>query len=476
MPGLSRVDAKTTEEGRVLLRFRDRAFEDPFLARYVSDGTIKMFAYSMLLHEPAPHSLPCVEEPENQLYPKLLWELAEEFRAYADRGGQIFVSAHSLGFLNAMGLDEVFWLLKEDGDSEIRRVRDDERNQAIHDGGRSDGGLVERGFFRGGGQMKYIDSLRETDSFKQRNEYSLGKIREIQEAFKETFESTQYGDLGISIFCAGSLGRGDARSESDLDLFILSKKEKKEIRRIDTIKLLANAININEKLEYPGFSNDGKYFKVYSFPEMLKRLGSPDDDVKNLFTVRMLLLLESRPIINEELYKEQIDLILKHYFRDSSERNPFLPLFLVNDILRYWRTFCLNYELVRNDSKKSWRKKNINLKFSRMLTIFGTIFPLISRSDLKRKDIEKLTKLTPMERLAQGLDDLGDDSLVGEFDEFINIYEEFIQLKEKMGEKIEVDDSEYKSMEDKAKSFSEFLYRCLTHNKIEEKYKRYLVL
>ena len=96
VPGIKSVDAKTTEEGRVLLRFQDGAFEDPFLARYVSDGTIKMFAYLVLLYDPTPHPLLCVEEPENQLYPNLLWELAEEFRAYAERGGQVFVSSHSL--------------------------------------------------------------------------------------------------------------------------------------------------------------------------------------------------------------------------------------------------------------------------------------------------------------------------------------------------------------------------------------------
>ena len=86
IPGITRVAAKTTEEGRVLLRFQDGAFEDPFLARYVSDGTIKMLAYLVLLYDPAPHPLLCVEEPENQLYPKLLQELAEEFRLYAKQG------------------------------------------------------------------------------------------------------------------------------------------------------------------------------------------------------------------------------------------------------------------------------------------------------------------------------------------------------------------------------------------------------
>ena len=91
VPGISRVDSKETEEGRILLRFKDEAFVDPFLARHVSDGTIKMLAYLALLYDPAPHPLLGVEEPENQLYPTLLEELAEEFRAYANRSGQVFV-------------------------------------------------------------------------------------------------------------------------------------------------------------------------------------------------------------------------------------------------------------------------------------------------------------------------------------------------------------------------------------------------
>ncbi len=151
VPGITKVDAKTTEEGRVLLRFQDGAFEDPFLARYVSDGTIKMLAYLVLLYDPSPHPLLCVEEPENQLYPTLLWELAEEFRAYAERGGQVFVSTHSPDFLNAVELDEVYWLVKEDGCTAIRRARDDAQLKAFVNEGDQMGYLWKEGLFQGAG-------------------------------------------------------------------------------------------------------------------------------------------------------------------------------------------------------------------------------------------------------------------------------------------------------------------------------------
>lgn len=150
VPGIGSVEAKTTEEGRVLLRFQDGAFKDPFLMQNVSDGTIKMFAYLVLLHDPSPHPLLCVEEPENQLYPKLLAELAEEFRDYARRGGQVLVSTHSPDFLNACRLEEVFWLAKKDGYSEVRRAKDDPQIASyMQDDGERLGYLWKQGFFIG---------------------------------------------------------------------------------------------------------------------------------------------------------------------------------------------------------------------------------------------------------------------------------------------------------------------------------------
>ena len=156
VPGISAVDSKITEEGRVLLRFKDGDFHDPFLARYVSDGTIKMFAYLVLLYYPKPHPLLCVEEPENQLYPKLLYELAEEFREYARKGGQVFVSTHSPDFLNGCELEEVFWLQKERGYTVVKRASDDEQITTYMNEGDSYGALRyqlgylwRQGFFEG---------------------------------------------------------------------------------------------------------------------------------------------------------------------------------------------------------------------------------------------------------------------------------------------------------------------------------------
>jgi predicted ATPase len=147
IPGLSQIESKVTEEGRVLLKFQDGAFEDPFLARNVSDGTIKMLAYLVLLHDPNPHPLLCIEEPENQLYHSLLEELAEEFREYANRGEQVFVSTHSPDFLNAVNLDEVFWLEKQEGYTSIVKASEDSQIAEYMKNGDKMGYLWKQGFF-----------------------------------------------------------------------------------------------------------------------------------------------------------------------------------------------------------------------------------------------------------------------------------------------------------------------------------------
>ncbi len=88
-----------------------------------------------------------MEEPENQLYPSLLWDLAEEFRTYAERGGQVFVSTHSPDFLNAVQIDEVFWLVKEDGYTQVKRANEDAQLAALVAEGDQLGYLWKQGMF-----------------------------------------------------------------------------------------------------------------------------------------------------------------------------------------------------------------------------------------------------------------------------------------------------------------------------------------
>lgn len=126
IPGIVKIDTQETLDKRVLLRFNDGAFEDPFFAQQMSDGTLKVFAYLLLLEDPDPPPFVCVEEPENGLYHKLLESLAQEFRTHATgkkNAPQIFVTTHQPYFVDALSPEEV-WILEKgkDGYSTIRRV------------------------------------------------------------------------------------------------------------------------------------------------------------------------------------------------------------------------------------------------------------------------------------------------------------------------------------------------------------------
>ncbi|ATA56706.1 chromosome segregation protein SMC [Variovorax boronicumulans] len=149
VPGISVVQPEQTVDGRLVLRFQDGSFKDPFIARHVSDGTIKMFAYLVLLNDPKPYPLLAVEEPENQLYPELLPELAEEFRDYAERGGQVFISTHSPDFLNALTLEEIYCLRKQEGFTAITKASESENLRSLYEAGDLPGYLWKQGLFEG---------------------------------------------------------------------------------------------------------------------------------------------------------------------------------------------------------------------------------------------------------------------------------------------------------------------------------------
>jgi len=126
IPGIRSIDTRVTEDKRVLLRFNDGAFSDPFFAQQMSDGTLKIFAYLLLLEDPDPPPFICIEEPENGLYHKLLETLAQELRAHAtgrQNAPQIFVTTHQPYFVDALSPEEV-WILEKgvDGFSKILRV------------------------------------------------------------------------------------------------------------------------------------------------------------------------------------------------------------------------------------------------------------------------------------------------------------------------------------------------------------------
>ena len=129
IPGIDKIVTEKTNDGRLLLCFNDKGFDDPFYSQQMSDGTLKVFAYLLLLEDPAPPPFLCIEEPENGLYHKLLESLAAEFREHAaglKGGSQVFITTHQPYLVDALEPAEV-WVLEKgpDGCSTIRRASDD---------------------------------------------------------------------------------------------------------------------------------------------------------------------------------------------------------------------------------------------------------------------------------------------------------------------------------------------------------------
>lgn len=152
VPGVANIEVRHSDDGSLSVRYADGAFKDPFLDFNVSDGTIKMFAYLLLLHDPRPHKILCVEEPENQLYPRLMNMLAEEFMEYAHKGGQVFVSTHSPQFLNAIPLRNLFFMEKSQGISNIMPFSADPLVKEQLEAGDKAGYLWEQGVLTGFGE------------------------------------------------------------------------------------------------------------------------------------------------------------------------------------------------------------------------------------------------------------------------------------------------------------------------------------
>ncbi len=126
IPGVDKISTDRTLDNRLVLKFNDKGFVEPFLAQQMSDGTLKVFMYLLLLSDSAPPPFICIEEPENGLYHKLLETLAQQFRAHAiesKSNSQIFITTHQPYLVDAMEPNEV-WILEkgEDGFSTVRRA------------------------------------------------------------------------------------------------------------------------------------------------------------------------------------------------------------------------------------------------------------------------------------------------------------------------------------------------------------------
>lgn len=261
--------------------------------------------------------------------------------------------------------------------------------------------------------------------FDEKRANSEQKIKELRTRVKgiEVLSSFKH----LAIYTTGSYARGEASRFSDIDLFFVNTKPLSSVidKNINSVRLFSGIVQIGEEMNFPKFSNDGEYLKILEAPEILKHLGSANDDYMNHFTARLLLILESKPVYGTANYNKILRLVLSRYFEDYPDHpETFRPTFLVNDILRFWKTLCLNYENKRNQPAKDERKriaqkvKNLKLKFSRMLTCYGSVCYIAAEKGVIGPDyLLNMTKLSPLERLKAVADPVAHRTSLSRIDE-----------------------------------------------------------
>ena len=213
------------------------------------------------------------------------------------------------------------------------------------------------------------------------------------------------------VYLTGSVARGEAGKNSDLDLFIVGLEDDKgqrQLTKLDEIIVKADLITKSRELNFPDFSGDGEYLVHYTLGTLRKNLGDPRDDAENTFTARLLLLLESHPLLGESIYRRIIDEVIASYWRDFAEHSSeFIPAFLANDIVRMWKTFCVNYEArtEKTPQERLAKRKlmNYKLKHSRMLTCYSGLLYLLwvcrTNNTVTPDDAKHMVSLSPTKRL-----------------------------------------------------------------------------
>jgi hypothetical protein len=256
----------------------------------------------------------------------------------------------------------------------------------------------------------------------------------------------------LAIYVTGSFGRLEARfpKGSDLDLFFLygpgDHSHETRLSQLTWLELTGEVIKIARDLDFEEFSRDGAFLQVHNVWHIGKQLGSQHEDAENGFTARLLLLLESRYVLNERLYEQFMNDTIGFYYGDyEANRDIFRPTFLINDILRFWRTLCLNYEHKRNrkreesdtDSEQAeWRAEsamdNLKLRFSRLSTCYSMVIALAAEpTPVAPERVLELCRTAPTDRWQTAAENASSDRRVraeSRVTEILSQYERFLEM------------------------------------------------
>jgi hypothetical protein len=332
--------------------------------------------------------------------------------------------------------------------------------------------------------------------FDTRRDYSIQKTIELNKHLNET------GGAQSEVVCAvatGSFGRLEAGPHSDLDVFLVSRSKevpgpndtkilKPEISNLELILVKAKLIEANSAAKLKKFDADGNYLTLYTIEELIERIGKPEDESSNSFTSRLLLLLEGRPLFGEDIFHEAIERVLGSYWRDFGGREKsFAPAFLCNDILRLWRTFCVNYEARTSSTpiemKLKRRAKNYKLKYSRMLTCYSTLLAILrqhgSTGTVSLDDMKRISSQTPLERVVALRDSFSAGEAHAALTKMLVEYETFLEVTDRSSDELEqqfADQQRQRELLQKSYVFGDTVFECITQIGAGSRLHRMLVV
>ncbi|MFO0586956.1 MAG: DUF294 nucleotidyltransferase-like domain-containing protein [Polyangiaceae bacterium] len=254
------------------------------------------------------------------------------------------------------------------------------------------------------------------DIFSARHAFTTQRLDEFvricTEKLAESFERV-IGNHAC-VYAVGSAGRLESSERSDLDVFLVETEIERpsEEHSLSTTLLSSAVIRSFRHMGLPDPSNGGEYLQLHTLKELRDQIGDRTDDPQNTFTARMLLLLESRPLIGSPVYERVLDGVLAAYWKDYEGREDvYVPILLINDIVRYWRVLLLNYvamnlrrELRQQDAeayKTERRLRSYKLRFARCLTCYSALAYLLTFKSpgIAPADIKVMARLCPYERL-----------------------------------------------------------------------------
>jgi predicted nucleotidyltransferase len=274
----------------------------------------------------------------------------------------------------------------------------------------------------------------------ERSQRVLAKLRE-RFADDDRFEGVQ------TIAIAGSFGRFEGSRSSDADCIVVLHDDVSSQAEVEQSALSAITHHLAQmKISAP--NPEGSFAKPRLRKELLPEpehgdMGSPSE-ATDIISKRMLMLLESRPVLHDAAYHSCVHAIFDRYAQYASIDTRKEHLYLLNDLVRYFRYICVNYQANFDRDYESWALRNIKLRHSRIVMYMGLLALLGEASkyedDRKVATVEAALNLTPLDRIAR-VYACNDDERFGVV---ANLYESFLTRVSDQATRDELNGLEYK--------------------------------